>query len=163
MPLAMSASQLPQQGVIWSKEGTGVGKSFSFKKRPQKAQKKNKPYIPFCQTKTAGTTFKHPQPLRTPKETSSDFVALRLTPPHSTYNPRLLRVRRLRDFAKRKLRAQVSTHNLFALLMKHFWTPPHSPRLISVQRFRATSQASSLFSLHLSIGIFQNKISCYFI
>jgi len=91
-----------------------------------------------------GTTFINPQPLRTPEETSSDSATLLLTPSHSTYNPRLLRVQRLRDFAKRKLRAQVSTRNLFALLMKHFRTSRHNPRLLRVQRFR---YLSSFFSL----------------
>jgi len=59
----------------------GVEKSFSFKKRTQKTQKEINPTYLFCQTKTAGTTFKHPQPLRTAKETSSDSASLRRTPP----------------------------------------------------------------------------------
>jgi len=51
MPLAMSALQPPQQGVIWSKEGTSVEKSFSFKKRPQKTKKKINPTYLFVKRK----------------------------------------------------------------------------------------------------------------
>jgi len=164
MPLAMSPSQPPQQGVIWSKEGTGVEKSFSFKKRPQKTQKKINPTYLFAKRKLRAqplSTHNLFALLRKPLRTPLHFASLRLTPLHSTYNPSLLRVQRLRDFAKWKLWAQVSICNLFALLMKHFQTPPHNPRLLRVQRFRTTSQTSSLFLMHLSIGILQYKIPYY--
>jgi len=40
MPLAMSPSQPPQQGVIWSKEGTGVENHFPSKSDHKKPKKK---------------------------------------------------------------------------------------------------------------------------